>query len=354
MTYRVVDLFCGVGGLSYGFAHDDDFVILAANEILPNMAKAYSLNHPHTKVYVKDIKHFGVDDLIKDFQVSQVDVLIGGPPCQAYSTSGKRAENDPRAVLFHEYFRLVKELNPKLFLFENVKGLISIQGGKILAEIISKAEELGYMTSYQLLKATDFGSPQIRERIFLVGSKKPFLFPSPTHTKAITLSEALSDLPLVKSGEVAYQYATPPQNEYQKVMRKNAPSLLLDQEAPRHNSNFISYMKALPIGGSRKDVPSADDLIGKSFPNGYARLWWDRPCSTITRNFGTPSSARCIHPLVERALTTREGARIQGFPDDYVFCGSRSEKNLQIGNAVPTQISIAFTDAIKRHLQNIS
>ncbi len=351
MTKTVVDLFCGIGGLSYGFAHDEAFDIIAANELLPNMAKAYASNHPNVKVYNKDIKNFSARDTQRDLNIDSVDIVIGGPPCQAFSTAGKRSEYDPRRFLFEEYFRVVKELSPTLFLFENVKGLLSIQEGSLFEHIVSMSEKLGYTTSYKLLKATDFGCPQIRERVFLVGSKKSFVFPSPTHTSALTLSDALSDLPLIRSGEVGYQYAREPQNEYQTQMRANAPLIIKEHNSPKHNQNIISFMEALPIGGTRKDVPNADFLIGKGFPNSYSRLWWDKPCSTITRNFGTPSAARCIHPLVARALTTREGARIQGFPDDYVFCGSRSEKNLQIGNAVPTQISVVLKNAVKDHLR---
>jgi DNA (cytosine-5)-methyltransferase 1 len=350
MVYKVVDLFCGVGGLSYGFAHDSAFDLVAANELLPKMAQAYALNHPKTKVYNKDIKHFSVSDLQQDLNINHVDIVLGGPPCQAFSTAGKRSETDPRKGLFKEYFRLVRELSPQLFLFENVKGLLSIQNGQLFKQIVSEAESLGYITSYGLLKATDFGCPQIRERVILVGSRQRFKFPTPTHKRAVTLSEALSDLPLIQAGGSANRYATEPQTEYQRQMRENAPLELQDHNAPKHSQNIITFIEALPIGGTRKDVPNADALIGKTFPNSYSRLWWDKPCSTITRNFGTPSAARCIHPLVARALTTREGARIQGFPDNYVFCGGRSEKNLQIGNAVPTQISVALKNAVKDYL----
>ena len=127
MAYKVIDLFAGVGGLSYGFAHDDEFEILAANEILEPMAKAYSSNHPTVKMYNKDIKEFSLDDLTKDLGVKKgdIDIVVGGPPCQAYSTVGKRLIDDPRGKLFQEYYRILKELRPKLFVFENVKGLLS-------------------------------------------------------------------------------------------------------------------------------------------------------------------------------------------------------------------------------------
>ena len=150
---KVIDLFSGVGGLSYGFAHDDNFEIVAANEILPNMAKAYSLNHPTAKVYAEDIKDFNAQKIEKDLNIkaSEIDIIVGGPPCQAYSTVGKRLIDDPRGKLFQEYYRVLKEFNPKLFLFENVKGLLSMQGGELLKTIISLFESLGYKVQYKLL-----------------------------------------------------------------------------------------------------------------------------------------------------------------------------------------------------------
>ena len=135
--YKVVDLFAGVGGLSYGFAHDPNFRIVAANEILKPMAIAYSLNHPTVKVYNKDVKDFSLDDLTNDFGIKKgdIDIVIGGPPCQAYSTVGKRLIDDPRGKLFQEYFRVLSEIRPKIFVFENVKGLLSIQNGSLFSQI---------------------------------------------------------------------------------------------------------------------------------------------------------------------------------------------------------------------------
>ena len=133
-------------------------------------------------------------------------------------------------------------------------------------------------------------------------------------------------------------------------MRKNASLKINDHNAPKNNENLIKIMEILPDGGTPQDLP--EELRPKSgFANTYCRLWWNRPSTTITRNFSTPSSARCIHPKAPRPLTTREGARIQCFPDDYIFYGSRSDKNLQIGNAVPTFLSVALKNSILQHLK---
>lgn len=369
MPYRVVDLFAGVGGLSYGFAHDTDFQIVAANEILKPMADAYSANHPSVKVYNKDIKEFGICDLQTDLGLNSgdVDVLVGGPPCQAYSTVGKRLIDDPRGKLFQEYFRLLTEIRPRVFVFENVKGLLSIQGGGLIRQIVELFESVGYSVHMKLLNAADYGAPQIRERVILVGTlgEASFVYPKPTHANHatvgvtkdrlpyVTVGEALGDLPSIESGGAGYKYACEPQNDYQRLMREGAPEKIKEHECSRNSDKLIAIMKALPDGGSPKDI--AEELRPSSgFANTYCRLWWNKPSTTITRNLGCPSSSRCIHPRDPRPLTTREAARLQGFPDNYVFCGTRSDKHLQIGNAVPTFLSIAIKDSVKQYLRGES
>jgi DNA (cytosine-5)-methyltransferase 1 len=365
---KIIDLFAGVGGLSYGFAHDESFEILAANEILKNMAKAYEINHPKVKMYCKDIKDFGLSDLYNDFQVKKgdIDLVVGGPPCQAYSTVGKRLIDDPKGKLFQEYYRVLKELDPKVFLFENVKGLLSMQKGELLSTIITLFESLGYKVQYKVLNAADYGAPQIRERVIIIGTKlnAQFNYPEVTHYNPqitvspknnllpyLSLGEAISDLPFIKSNEEGVNYLSEPKNEFQKTMRINAPDKIMDHKSPKNNQKLIELMKMLPDGGTPLDLP--EEFRPKSgFANTYSKLWWDRPSTTITRNLGTPSSSRCIHPKTPRPLTTREGARLQCFPDSYIFYGSRSDKNLQIGNAVPTFLSLALKKAIKEHFFN--
>ena len=364
VKYKVIDLFAGVGGLSYGFAHDDMFEIVAANEILRPMAIAYSLNHPNVKMYNKDIKDFSVADLTRDLdlQKGDIDLVVGGPPCQAYSTVGKRLIDDPRGKLFQEYYRMLTELRPKVFVFENVKGLLSMCGGELIKTIISLFKSLGYDVNLQLLNAADYGTPQIRERVIIVGTLLggKFRYPTPTHynpegivcpslKKYVTLGEALSDLPVLCNGGEAYEYATPPQNDYQRLMRAHAPEVIQDHNVPKNGEHLVRLMEALPDGGTPADVPEA--LRPKSgFANTYCRLWWNKPSTTITRNLSCVSSSRCIHPRQPRPLSTREGARLQGFPDDYKFYGSRTERNLQIGNAVPVFLSAAIKDSVKTYL----
>lgn len=356
---KVVDLFAGVGGLSYGFANDDAFEIVAANEILSDMAEAYKLNHPNVRMYNKDIKEFTMNDLRNDLDLKEgdIDLVIGGPPCQAYSTVGKRLIDDPKGKLFQEYYRILKEINPKVFLFENVKGLLSMQKGGLLKTIISLFETLNYKVEFKVLNSANYGVPQVRERVIIIGTKlkNKFKYPLITHCNEdeklpnfLTLSEAISDLPFINSNEESFEYSSSYKNKFQKLMRKNAPKKLMDHNSPKNNENLVKIMELLPDGGTPKDLP--EELRPKSgFGNTYCRLWWNRPSTTITRNLSTPSSSRCIHPKAARPLTTREGARIQCFPDNYLFYGSRGSKNLQIGNAVPTFLSIALKKSIKDH-----
>ncbi|PIP27238.1 MAG: DNA (cytosine-5-)-methyltransferase [Candidatus Moranbacteria bacterium CG23_combo_of_CG06-09_8_20_14_all_39_10] len=360
---KIIDLFCGVGGLSYGFSHDDKFEIVAANEILPNMAKAYSLNHPTVKMYEKDIKYFRAIDIEKDLNIKagDIDIVVGGPPCQAYSTVGKRLIDDPRGKLFQEYYRVLKEFNPKLFLFENVRGILSMQNGELLETIVALFESLGYKVQVKVLNSADFGAPQIRERVIIIGSKlkADFQYPEPSNYNPndalnlfnnklkpyLTLEDAISDLPFIKNAEESFEYAIESKNNFQKLMRSNAPEKVMDHNAPKNNEKLVKIMELLPDGGTPEDLP--EELRPTSgFKNTYCRLWWNRPTPTITRNLSTPSSSRCIHPKAARPLTTREGARIQCFPDNYKFYGSRSDRNLQIGNAVPTFLSNAIAKSI--------
>lgn len=364
--WKVLELFAGVGGLSFGFANNEHFEIIAANEIMPNAAKAYSLNHPTVKMYLDDIVNINSDQIMKDTGIdnNSIDIIIGGPPCQAYSTVGKRLIDDPRGKLFQEYYRILKEFRPKVFLYENVKGLLSMQGGELLETILALFESLGYHVQYKLLNAADFGAPQIRERVIIIGTllNCDYIYPKPTHFDPslppsifnsnlqpyLTIEDAISDLPIIKSGEEAAVYSCEPRNDFQKRMRLNS-NILLDHNAAIHNNELIKLMDMLPDGGCASDLP--ENIRPKSgFKNTYCRLWWNRPSTTITRNLGTPSSSRCIHPKVARGLTTREGARLQCFPDNYRFYGSRSDMNLQIGNAVPTVLSEALAKSISELL----
>ncbi|PSM51916.1 type II cytosine-specific DNA methyltransferase [Campylobacter blaseri] len=352
---NVIDLFSGVGGLSYGFSIDSNFSILLANEIEPNTAKSYSLNHPGVVMLNKDIKEIDKMELLCHLNNKNVDIIIGGPPCQSYSTLGKR-QMDSRANLFTEYCRILSILKPKIFIFENVKGLLSMQNGKLILKIKNEFEKLGYDVKYQILNALKYGVPQDRERVIIVGTfeKNTFEFPQATYGEGlkpyITVNEAIGDLDYLESGGSSNKYLKEADNDFLKFVRK-AKYSLTEHKAPKNNLHLIKIMKTLKDGETKDMLP--ENIRPKSgYGNTYAKLWWNRPSTTITRNFACPSSSRCIHPRDSRAMSIREGARLQSFPDDYQFYGSDSIKRLQIGNAVPPLLSIAISNQVKKYFKN--
>ena len=345
LKYKIMDLFAGVGGLGYGFSKLPEFEIVAANEIEKDIAVAYTLNHPGVTMMTCDINDLTEETLGEALKGQQVDIIVGGPPCQSYSTLGKR-QMDDRANLFMQYKRVLSILKPKAFIFENVVGILSMDKGRLFKQIQAEFEELGYTLKHKVLNAVDFGVPQQRERVILVGfrGENSFEYPAPTHGEGlkphVTLRQAIGDLPELKSGQSSDRYAYQPDNNFLHFVRASSQELT-EHSAPKNGDHLIRIMEALKDGQSKDDLP--EDIRPKSgYGNTYAKLWWDRPSTTITRNFSCPSSSRCIHPRDSRAMSIREGARLQSFPDDYRFYGSDSMKRLEIGNAVPPLLSVAI------------
>ena len=353
--YHIVDLFAGVGGLSYGFSQLPGFRILAANEIEKDIAAAYSLNHPGVKMLNCDIADLTKERLAGALGGQQVDIVVGGPPCQSYSTLGKRRMDD-RANLFLQYKRILQILQPQAFIFENVTGILSMDHGRLFQRVESEFRALGYDVRHDILNAVDFGVPQQRERVILVGMKgeNNYIFPVPTHGPGkkpyVTLKDAIGDLPPLKSGESASHYAGVAENEFLRFVRAGAGQLVTEHAAPKNGAHLIRIMQTLQDGQSKDDLP--EEIRPKSgYGNTYAKLWWERPSTTITRNFACPSSSRCIHPRDSRAMSIREGARLQSFPDDYRFYGSDGMKRLEIGNAVPPLLSVAIVQEMQSALK---
>ena len=354
--YNIIDLFSGVGGLSYGFSKLPQFNIIAANEIEKDIAVAYTLNNPDVKMFNCDINLLTEEMLKNALEGQTIDIVVGGPPCQSYSTLGKRRMDD-RANLFMQYKRILKILAPKAFVFENVVGILSMEKGNLFKQIQKEFEELGYTLQHKVLDAVNYGVPQHRERVILVGFKEKnnFTYPIPTHGEGlkpyVALKDALGDLPVLKSGEKKNNYASDAKNEFLKFVRKSSTDVVDEHIAPKNGEHLIKIMEALKDGQSKEDLP--EDIRPKSgYGNTYAKLWWEKPSTTITRNFACPSSSRCIHPRDSRAMSIREGARLQSFPDDYKFYGSDSMKRLEIGNAVPPLLSMAIAKQILSALEN--
>ncbi|RVY16091.1 DNA cytosine methyltransferase [Helicobacter pylori] len=341
--YKVADIFCGAGGLSYGFSVHPHFELVWANDIDKDAILSYQANHKEAQTILCDIAQLHCHNL----PCVPIDILLGGPPCQSYSTLGKR-KMDGKANLFKEYLRLLDLVKPKIFVFENVVGLMSMQKGQLFKQICNAFKERDYILEHAILNALDYGVPQIRERVILVGAlksfKQKFYFPKPIKTH-FSLKDALGDLPPIQSGENgdALGYLKNADNVFLEFVRNSKE--LSEHSSPKNNEKLIKIMQTLKDGQSKDDLP--ESLRPKSgYTNTYAKMWWEKPAPTITRNFSTPSSSRCIHPRDSRALSIREGARLQSFPDNYKFYGSGSAKRLQIGNAVPPLLSVALAHAV--------
>ena len=356
--YNCVELFAGSGGLGTGF-FNRGFNIISANDIWKPAGDTYIANHPNVKYIVKDISELTGDELLEEtgYSKNDVDVIIGGPPCQGFSTLGKRFIDDPRNKLFKEYVRLVNDIKPKFFVMENVSGILSMEGGKVLDNILKSFNEIGYRLEYKLLNAAEYGVPQQRTRTIFIGTRTDIKirYPQKTHTltgekgllPAVTLWDAIGDLPQSDDDEIK-EYTCEPKNEYQKKIRNGAKTLM-NHKPSEHNEKAKKLMKYIPMGKSAWDVEAEipKELMPTSgYGNTYARLNANEPGMTITRNFACISSSRCIHPYLNRGLTAREAARIQSYPDNYIFKGSKSDIHLQIGNSVPPILAEKIADTI--------
>ncbi len=353
--YNILDLFAGVGGLSYGFSKLSEFNIVAANEIEKDISIAYSLNYPEVKMLNCNISSLTEEMLYEATNGQKIDIVVGGPPCQSYSTLGKR-KMDEKAGLFMQYKRVLQILQPRAFVFENVAGILSMDHGRLFKRINFEFKEIGYDLKYEILDAADFGVPQHRERVILVGFRgaNNFVYPEATHGVGkkpyVTLREAIGDLPILKSGQQSTEYMQEAYSDFLKFVRADS-NVLSEHIAPKNGAHLVRIMETLKDGQSKDDLP--ENIRPKSgYGNTYAKLWWDKPSTTITRNFACPSSSRCIHPRDSRAMSIREGARLQSFPDDYKFYGADGMKRLEIGNAVPPLLSMAIAKKMAEALND--
>lgn len=405
---RIIDLFSGAGGLTFGFYYrkkGNSFVrnrknsFVFANEFDFHAAKAFSLNYPDIKMLNQDIKTLdekSIKELIGD---EAVDLIIGGPPCQSFSTVGQRIY-DEKAMLYEEYLRILSIVRPKMFLFENVKGLLSMREtfykkdangniiyevtknkdtgkerkrpvvdhyGRKVMDIISEKfatidDSLGYTISKKVLNAVDYGVPENRERVFIVGIRNDlhitWEFPSPLSTEKISIKEAISDLPPVAEGQEITEYTVPPTNTYQTLMRHGSKKITC-HFCGEYGDKIRTVIKNVKQGEGKDDFNRLVDQgaidkkykLTSGYPNTYGRLIESQPSTTITNNLATPSGLRCIHYAQDRALTPREGARIQSFPDWFSFEGDKVHLTTQIGNAVPPLLAIELAKQIDRALR---
>jgi len=337
---RILDLFCGCGGLSRGFQKAGFDIVLGIDNWDVALA-TYRLNHHGSKTLKADLSS------VTPAQVSQamgvrpgdIDVVVGGPPCQGFSISGKRIVDDPRNRLYKSFVKFVSYYSPSALVMENVPNLISMDGGRIGRQIAEDFEAIGYSMSHQVLLASDFGVPQNRRRIFFVGLKNGarFVFPEPTHggqgLPRVTCKEAISDLP---EGDVAdgTRYPVTAQSGYQERMRNDTLGIY-NHETIKHTDRTRRIISLVPDGGNFKDL--APELQNTRKVNiAWTRFRSDRPSSTIDTGHN-----HIFHYKYDRVPTARESARLQSFDDSFIFLGKKNEQIKQIGNAVPPLLARA-------------
>ncbi len=345
---NVADLFAGVGGMSEGFKMAG-FDILFAVEFDSGIANAYKLNHTRTDVFATDICSIDVVDLHKKHP--NIDVIVGGPPCQGFSQKGKRLSiNDPRNFLFQQFVRFVNEFKPKYFVLENVPNIITTENGFFKDQIVDEFSKLGYEVIYGILCAADYGVPQDRHRAIFIGQLGHIeLTLPPAMGIRTTIKEAIYDLPFIKSGEgkEVCEYDKPPISSYQKLMRKGS-KLLYNHVATAHNEVALRRLSLIPKGAGKEVLPPEEKT--KSIYSGtWSRMLEDDISVTITTRYDTPSSGRFTHPILDRCITTREAARIQSFPDTFRFYGTKTCQMKQVGNAVPPLLAKAIAEQIKNN-----
>lgn len=347
----VLDMFCGCGGLSRGFM-DAGYKILLGIDNNEAALKTFVANHGSAIGFKGDLFDTGtileMATLIKN---KEVDLIIGGPPCQGFSLTGTRLEDDPRNTLFLSMVNAVAYFQPKAFLLENVPGIATLYNGKSKNAIIKEFTDLGYTVSYKVLYGPDYGLPQIRKRLFFVGIKgeEKFVFPTPTHTPSeyVSCEEAIGDLHDFEHGELGEEiskYLSKPFSKFQKVMRKKSKGILYNHVGTKHTELVIDVISQVPEGGNHKDLPPG---VGGSrkFNEAWTRYHSKKPSKTIDTGHRNH-----FHYKYNRVPTVRENARLQSFPDDFVVHGNKTEQYKQIGNAVPPLLGKVLGEEIKKYL----
>lgn len=349
-TYRVLDLFCGCGGLSCGLDQVDGIKTVIALDFDQRAIETFEKNFPEVSCICGDI----CDDIIKGKVVEiskqqKVNMIVGGPPCQGFSMKGKKLGlQDPRNFLFLEYVNLVKRIQPEVFVIENVKALVATENHYFINQIYEKFQELGYGLNHSILNAYNFGVPQTRERTIIIGIKNGRIesMPISNNLPKTTVRDAISDLNYLNSGEGSdvSEYLNAPMSDYQAMLRKGS-TYLYNHKASNHAKVALDKLKMIPPEGDKTALPK--NLHGKQkFKTTWGRLIWDKPSPTIDTRFDTPSNGRNSHPFLDRSITPREAARIQSFPDSFIFYGNKCAICKQIGNAVPPLLAKAIGEHI--------
>lgn len=346
---KAISLFSGCGGMDLGF-EAAGFNIIGHVEIDDVARKIYQANFPNSESLGTDICKISPKEIAKwQNKYGQVDIIVGGPPCQGFSLAGKRDPNDIRNQLYKYYVTLVSIIQPKIFVMENVSKLTTmkdVNGVLFINHIIKEFSEVGYDLSVNHVDAQNYGVPQSRERVFLIGISKKlkghnFMFPSGNYNvdggdlfiskQSRTFRDATKDLPELEHAE------------------SSADPLHWTIAHPQH---VLRWLKDVPEGCSAHENKNPDLRPPSGFNTTYKRIMWDEPCSTISTNFNMISGCRNVHPTSTRSLTIREATRAQSFPDEFAFFGKWSDVRRVIGNAVPPLLAYEIAKAIKHYLQN--
>ena len=358
-----VDLFAGAGGLSLGF-EEADFIVIFAVENNIYSAETYKANRNkrNTELIFSDISKISFKDILKKFGLKkgEIDILLSGPPCQGFSISNTRTRtmDNPQSHLFKEFLRAVKEIYPKWILFENVSGIVNFQKGKVIEIMNAELDRCGYLCTWDILNVADYGVPQLRRRFFLIGNRMgiKFSFPQCTHGTGrkpyITVRDAISNLPLLENGNkidsLPYRYNGSKLSKYQREMLKSwNKNYCKNNYVTKNNDLVMNRYKFIPPGGNWQDIP---DYLMRNYKNKknchtgiYKRLKWNEP-SIVISNF---RKCMLIHPEQDRGLSVREAARLQSFPDRYIFYGTSGAQQQQVANAVPPLLAKSITVAIR-------
>ena len=339
----VIDLFCGCGGLSFGFIEAGYDVLLGIDH-WKDAIITFENTHKNAKGIVADLFTETPKDISKQTGIKDIDVIIGGPPCQGFSIAGKRIIDDERNQLYKSFVSFVDFYKPKAFLMENVPNIVSMGKGIVKDSIIKDFEKLGYTVVYKVLLASEFGVPQNRRRAFFVGTKnnKEFVFPEPTTKNPVNAEDAISDLS-EKSIIDGTNYKTEPKSDYQKLIRGKS-NFIYNHEITNHSEQTTSIISLVPDGGNYKDLP--EELRKTRNVNiAWTRLNSKKPSFTIDTGH-----RHHFHYKYNRVPTVRESARIQSFPDTFIFLGSKTSQYKQVGNAVPPILAQIIATEVKKYL----
>lgn len=343
MKHTFIDLFSGCGGLSLGFEMAG-FESLLAIDFWQDALDTYAHNRPSAKTLCADLSKLQPSDISNEYGIGTVDVIIGGPPCQGFSIAGKRIIDDDRNKLYKSFVNFVRFFKPKAFVMENVPNILSMGDGAIKEAILKDFSDLGYTIQYKVLTASEYGVPQNRRRAVFVGflDGSEFKFPVSNIESPVTSRQAIEDLPdcSIQDGQ---PYTIEPSSDFQIWARKNSKAIY-NHEISKHNEQTVRIISMVPDGGNYKDLPP--ELQGtRKVHIAWTRLNSSRPSITIDTGH-----RHHFHYEFNRIPTVRESARIQSFPDDFVFTGSKTSQYKQVGNAVPPLMAYALASELNKYI----